>query len=218
MKHKDICLLSLFAVMVLTFSPILYSGPQEDDILIPPEAHVKAIKALRILGPERGAKKIDFRMVRILGLEARSLEGGSEKIKAALNDLGAKETETEYQIELSGDVLFDFDKWNIKDEALETLKKVGEVVFAVQSPEVVIEGHTDSKGTEEYNQELSEKRAQAVKEWLISNMALDKNIFKVIGHGESKPAAPNINPDGTDNPEGRQKNRRVAIIVKKKQE
>lgn len=60
-------------------------------------------------------------MVSILGI-TRGIEAKSEKIKATLDDLRAKETETEYQIELSGDVLFDFDKWDIRPEAEEMLR------------------------------------------------------------------------------------------------
>ncbi len=190
--------------------------PQQEEIAIPPDAHEKAIKALKALGSDRGAKNIDYRMVRILGLPSRNIKAKSEKIETALKDLGAKETATEYKIELSGDILFDFDKWDIRNEAEDTLKKVGEVINASKSPKVMIFGHTDSKGSEEYNQELSEKRAESVKSWLSDNAGIDSKIMETTGYGESKAVAPNANPDGSDNPEGRQKNRRVEIIVKKK--
>ncbi len=79
----------------------------------------------------------------------------------------------------------------------------------------MISGHTDSKGSEEYNQKLSEKRAESVKKWLIENAGVNPKIIEISGYGESRPVAPNTNPDGSDNPEGRQKNRRVEIVIKK---
>jgi photosystem I P700 chlorophyll a apoprotein A2 len=193
-----------------------------DEIIIPADAHEKAIAALKQLGPKRGAKKInshmvkiDSRMNEILGV-IRGIEAKSEKIESALKDLSAKETETEFQIELSGDVLFDFDKWDMRPEAEESLKKVAEIINASESPKVKISGHTDSKGADDYNQQLSEKRAESVKNWLIENTEVDPKIIETSGYGESKPVEPNTNPDGSDNPEGRHKNRRVEIVVKKK--
>jgi outer membrane protein OmpA-like peptidoglycan-associated protein len=206
------CIFSLFGLTKWSWSLI---GQEEEEITIPPDAHKKAIQALKALGPTRGAKTIDYRVVSILGI-TRGIEAKSEKIKATLDDLRAKETETEYQIELSGDVLFDFDKWDIRPEAEEMLKKVGEVITIAESSKVIISGHTDSKGSDEYNQGLSEKRAESVKNWLVKNSGVDSKLIETIGYGESKPVAPNTNPDGLDNPEGRQKNRRVEIVIKKK--
>lgn len=217
MKNLKLILLLLFLV-----SFVFPFQTEADEIIIPADAHEKAMAALKKLGPERGAKKInshkvkiDFRMIEILGV-IRGIEAKIEKIESALKDLSAKETETEFQIELSGDVLFDFDKWDIRPEAEEALKNVAEVINASKSPEVKISGHTDSKGAADYNQQLSEKRAESVKNWLKENTEVDPKIIETSGYGESKPVEPNTNPDGSDNPAGRQKNRRVEIVVKKK--
>lgn len=188
---------------------------QEEGILIPPEAHQKAIGALQALGPERGAKKIDYRMASIIGV-VKGIEAQSVAVKTAIKDLGAKETEAEIQIELSGDVLFDFDKGDIRSDAEATLKKVVGIITAYKSSQVIIAGHTDSKGTEGYNQQLSRKRAESVKEWFSENAEINADVMKTIGYGETRPIAPNINSDGSDNSEGRQKNRRVEIVIKKK--
>lgn len=188
--------------------------PGEEELLIPPDAHEKAVKAVNALGQNRGAKKIDYRVIKIIGI-VKGIEAKSEKIRAALIDLGAKETKTEFRIQLSGDILFDFDKWDIRPASEEKLKKVGEVIAGSGSKMVVISGHTDSVGSETYNQELSEKRAASVKKWLVKNTNIDEKYIRTIGFGESKPVAPNTNDDGSDNPGGRQKNRRVEIIVKK---
>lgn len=186
---------------------------QEDEIVIPPEAHLKAVEALEALGPERGALKLTYKVLGIEGL-IRGVSARSEKIQAALKDLGAKETETEYLIELPGDILFDFDKWAIREDAEDTLSKVGDIIQATKYP-VAITGHTDSKGQESYNLELSKKRAEAVKQWLVIRAGIDAARIETGGKGESEPVAPNTNPDGSDNPEGRQKNRRVEIRIQK---
>ncbi len=196
------------------FLPFLCAA-QEEEILIPPEAHQKAIETLQVLGPERGSKKIDYSMVSIIGV-IKGIETQSTAIQTAIKDLGAKETEAEIQIELSGDVLFDFDKWDIRSDAEAMLKKVGDIITAYESPQVIIAGHTDSKGSEAYNQRLSEKRSESVKKWLSENAGISADTMKTIGYGETRPVAPNANSDGSDNPEGQQKNRRVEIVIKKK--
>jgi len=187
---------------------------QEEHIQIPPNAHEKAVQALKILGPQRGAKTISFRVVDILGV-SKGLSFDSRQLAQAIKDLGAKETQTEVQIEMAGDVLFDFDKWNIRPEAEQELGKVGTIIKAYASPKIIISGHTDSKGSEDYNMNLSLKRAESVKNWLVKNAGADATLIETIGCGESKPVAANTNPDGSDNSEGRKKNRRVEILVKK---
>jgi outer membrane protein OmpA-like peptidoglycan-associated protein len=184
-----------------------------EELVIPPEAHQKAIQALKALGPGRGAKKINYHMCKIERI-VREIVVERKEIQSALKDLGAKVTDTEIQIELSGDVLFDFDKWNIRPDAEESLKKVAEVIKAYKSAKVVISGHTDSIGPEEYNQTLSERRAESVKNWLSENGGINPEIVETVGYGESKPVALNTNTDGSDNPAGRQENRRVEILVK----
>jgi len=188
---------------------------QEEAVFIPPEAHQKALLALQALGPERGSKNIDFYKVNIIGV-TKEIETQSTTIETAIKDLGARETDVEIQIQLSGDVLFDFDKCDILSDAEATLKKIGFIITAYNSPQVIIAGHTDSKGSESYNQRLSEKRAESVKKWLLENAEIDSCIIKTIGYGEIRPVAPNCNYDGSDNPEGRKKNRRVEMVIKKK--
>ncbi len=77
---------------------------------------------------------------------------------------------------------------------------------------VEIIGHTDAKGTEAYNQDLSLRRAHAVEAWLTRN-SVDGTLIQTEVRGESHPAAPNRLPDGRSNPEGRARNRRVEIRV-----
>jgi outer membrane protein OmpA-like peptidoglycan-associated protein len=142
--------------------------------------------------------------------------GVSRRLEATLVDLGAKVTETEIKIALSGDILFDFDKDTLRPDALPTLQKVAEVIAGYPGAPVLIEGYTDSKGKDSYNLKLSDRRAASVKKWLVEKAGADAGHIKTKGWGEAKPVAPNENPDGSDDPDGRQKNRRVEITIKTK--
>lgn len=202
------------ALIFLMILPVMSIGFQVDEeIVIPPDAHSKAMEALKALGPERGALTLHAKVLGIEGVIS-GISSRSEKIKAALKDLGAEETDTDYVIELEGDVLFDFNKASIRGDAEESLRKVGEVIRAFDHA-VTITGHTDAKGADAYNLELSRNRAESVRNWLVENAGIDAHAITTAGRGESEPAAPNSHPDGTDNPEGRQKNRRVEIRVRK---
>jgi OOP family OmpA-OmpF porin len=75
-----------------------------------------------------------------------------------------------------------------------------------------IEGHTDARGSPSHNQELSERRAAAVYNWLVELEALRNVKFMPQGFGATRPVAPNIRPNGSDDPKGRAKNRRVKIV------
>ena len=142
------------------------------------------------------------------------IKGITTGIQSVLQDLGAKVTAHEVKIELDADVLFDFDKYNLKPEATESLKKVGQVVQSYPQAPLLIEGHTDGMGTHAHNMKLSDDRAASVKHWLVQNAAVPENRITTRGWGETKPVAPNKNPNGTDNPAGRQKNRRVELTLR----
>jgi len=115
-------------------------------------------------------------------------------------------------------ILFEFGKWIIHSDSEGTLKRIGETIRAQINPKVVISGHTDSKGSKVYNHTLSKKRAESVKRWLSRNEDINPEMVEVIAYGETKPVAPNANADGSDNPEGRSKNRRVDIMITKGEE
>lgn len=111
------------------------------------------------------------------------------------------------------EVLFDFDKWDVKKEAEPDLLKLARGIEKLDKKRVIIEGHTDSKGSEDYNMKLSQRRADAIKAWFISTGGLENMDFETKGFGEAKPIDPNTRADGSDNPEGRAKNRRVEIRI-----
>ncbi len=130
--------------------------------------------------------------------------------------LNVKETPTEIRIELAADVLFDFDKSTIKPEAASALHNVAEIIKDKgKGRSVRIDGHTDSKGGDAYNQKLSERRAASVRQWLVEKEGLNTIKMSTQGFGAKRPVAPNAKPDGSDDPEGRQKNRRVEIVLAK---
>ena len=110
-------------------------------------------------------------------------------------------------ITLDSAVLFDVDKYDVRvhPEAEEVLKNLAIVLKEMDVKNFEIDGHTDSDGSDEYNQVLSEKRANSVKNFLVSQGVTAEITTK--GYGESKPVASN------DTAEGKQKNRRVEIII-----
>ena len=141
--------------------------------------------------------------------------GAGSALAGRVEALAVKETATEIRIELAADVLFDFDKAEIKPEAADALGKAAAILRERARGPVRIEGHTDAKGSADYNQELSVRRADSVRAWLIEKGGLKGRTLVTRGFGAKTPVAPNVRPDGSDNPEGRQKNRRVEIIAGK---
>lgn len=138
-----------------------------------------------------------------------------EDMGGKVQDLAMKETETEIQIELAADVLFEFDKADILPKADEALQKAAAVIREKGKGKVRIDGYTDAKGADDYNRKLSLKRAKSVQKWFVEKGGLKGMTFETQGLGKANPVAPNTKPDGSDDPEGRQKNRRVEITVKK---
>lgn len=109
-------------------------------------------------------------------------------------------------------IYYDFNKYNIRPDAALELDKL--VQLLIDNPEIKIElsSHTDSVDTDEYNIFLSQKRAESAVEYIVRHgIAPDRLVAK--GYGESKPIARNSNPDGSDNPTGRQKNRRTEFKI-----
>jgi len=131
-------------------------------------------------------------------------------------DLEVKETKTEIHINLAADVLFDFDKSTLRPTARDALHQAASIIRDnAKGSTVRIDGYTDSKGSDPYNQRLSDRRAESVRNWFVTKEGLKDVDFATKGYGARNPVAPNTKPDGSDDPDGRQKNRRVEITVKK---
>ena len=151
-----------------------------------------------------------------IGGRVEDIGGRVADIGGRVADMVVRETETETRVDLAADVLFDFDKADLLPKAEETLQKAAAFVKEKNRGGVVsIEGHTDAKGSDSYNRKLSLRRAESVRKWFLSH-GLDTLKFSADGLGAAKPVAPNTKPDGSDDPDGRQKNRRVEIVIRKK--
>lgn len=113
------------------------------------------------------------------------------------------------------DVLFEFDQADLTESARTKIGAVAEIVVRL-APErtLSVEGHTDSVGTEEYNLDLSLRRAQTVMAELAAGGVMKEKI-RSVGHGERFPVAPNQTASGRDDPQGRAQNRRVEVIIER---
>ena len=105
-------------------------------------------------------------------------------------------------------VEFDTDKAVVKDKYRNEIKKVADIMKAYPNTTAVIEGHTDNVDTAEYNQKLSDARANSVRQYLINNLGIKAFRLTAVGYGLTKPIASN------NTEEGRQKNRRVQAVIK----
>ncbi len=144
-------------------------------------------------------------------LKARDLEITEAQAKAAalqkqLEDLEAVKTERGMVMTL-GDVLFATGKADLQPGAMSTISRLAEFLAEYPKKNVLIEGHTDSVGTDAYNQGLSERRAMAVQTALIQ-ARVDPARISSVGYGEARPIADN------NIAEGRLKNRRVEIVIR----
>ena len=99
----------------------------------------------------------------------------------------------------------------LREDAIDSIKKVYN--FLGQNPGygIAITSHTDAMGTDRYNQSLSERRSQSVYNYLLTELGFPKDRMRWVGLGERYPVAPNRLPNGRDNKEGRQLNRRTEF-------
>jgi len=134
-----------------------------------------------------------------------------EQTRTLLAELKARPTpEQAISIDLPADVLFDFDKADLRPDATPSLDKAAELIKSYAIAPLTVRGHTDGKGTDAYNDSLSQRRAEAVARVLQRSTGRQARIE---GLGKREPIAPNTKPDGRDDPEGRQQNRRVQILI-----
>ncbi len=126
---------------------------------------------------------------------------------STMADVRAEEESEPFEepIVLSADVLFDFDSSELRSEGIAELDRIADLMHEHPDTRIRIEGHTDSDGPESYNEDLSERRAQAVADYLANNRNISHDRMTVEGKGELEPIATN------ETSEGRQKNRRVEI-------
>lgn len=138
-------------------------------------------------------------------VEAPALRPGGWD-RRALRDYGFRQTPRGATFELSEEVLFAFDSDRLRPGAIARLQPLADYLGSERRVRVAIDGHTDSRGSDAYNQDLSERRAESVRA-ALEDMSLTRARFDVAGHGERQPVASNATPRGM------QRNRRVEITL-----
>ena len=109
------------------------------------------------------------------------------------------------------DLLFDYDSASLRPGATASLQKLGRLIQ--RNPQAIfkVEGHTDSFGGDEYNLDLSQRRAETVKAWLVENMTIEPDRIQTQGYGKTRLIVP-----GDRSVEEQQLNRRVEIVIRTK--
>lgn len=136
--------------------------------------------------------------------QAQAAQQQLQSTQKQLQDLQAKQTERGMVLTL-GDVLFDTNKATLKSGADQRINRLATFLQNNPNERLIIEGYTDSTGSEEYNQELSQRRAQAVAD-VLAAQGIPASHFQVVGKGQAFPVASNATPAG------RQQNRRVEVV------
>ncbi|MBX9686854.1 MAG: OmpA family protein [Candidatus Obscuribacterales bacterium] len=140
-------------------------------------------------------------------------KAGEIQIPRGFKAITQKAAPCSQRFTVGADTLFEFDKATLTPFAMETLNALKPLITKLGKHPIKVEGHTDGKGSDDYNQNLSERRAERVKNWLIEKDISPASAISIEGFGEKRPVARNQNPDGSDNPQGRALNRRVEIVV-----
>jgi len=130
----------------------------------------------------------------------------AEEMKRDLEGATIERVGEGIKITFQSGILFDVNKSNLRPEAVANLEKLAVILNKYEDTKILIEGHTDSTGTEEHNRDLSIRRSQSVAT-TMSNSQVNATRFTIMGYGEAQPVADN----GTA--EGRQANRRVEIAI-----
>ncbi|RYG58038.1 MAG: OmpA family protein [Alphaproteobacteria bacterium] len=133
-----------------------------------------------------------------------------ETTRTLLGELKARRTGGAIVVDLPADVLFDFDKASLRPDAGPAIGKARSLLQSYPAARVAIAGHTDSMGSDAYNNDLSLRRARTVATALEAS---GERSFAIEGLGERRPLVSNTLSNGADDPEGRQKNRRVEIRI-----
>ena len=137
---------------------------------------------------------------------------GEIQVPKGIQAIHKEEEKCAQRFLVGSDALFEFDKSTLTPDAEVTLEALVPLLAKAGKHPATVEGHTDAKGSDTYNQTLSEKRAQTVKDWLAAHGALPE-ATPTRGWGKRRPVAPNTRPDGSDDPAARQKNRRVEVVL-----
>ncbi|MFO7658716.1 MAG: OmpA family protein [Bacteroidales bacterium] len=136
----------------------------------------------------------------------RQMDKQAEEIKKTVPDAKVERVGEGIVVEFSSNVLFAYDKSNLSDAARTNLDKLVKVLNGYPDTDIELQGHTDSKGSEAYNQSLSERRASTVSAYL-NNKGISNNRVTIKGFGETMPKYNN------ETASGRAENRRVEFLI-----
>lgn len=147
---------------------------------------------------------------------ARAIQVAGQNVEGILSGL-TKGTGASRRISLPGNLTFGYDNADVSNDGRHELDKIAEALRKFLGPDLmkstfVIEGHSDPTGTAEYNQVLSERRAQSVKAWFVANLGIGPENIKTVGYGSTRPAE-GVPLDGTiDEMQG---HRRTEIVIRR---
>lgn len=139
-------------------------------------------------------------------LIGRQMDKQAEELKQDLEGANVERVGEGIKITFDSGLMFDFDSYVLRPQTKTNLSQLAETLNKYEETNILIEGHTDAKGSDTYNQELSENRAKAVTEYL-TNQDVQNNRITAVGYGETQPVADN------DSEAGRQENRRVEVAI-----
>jgi outer membrane protein OmpA-like peptidoglycan-associated protein len=182
---------------------VLWDG--KDDVygrVVPEGTYKVVLSAQDEIGNEAQTEPIDLNAVIPPKVVIKEI------IKEVPKEIKVTEVDRGLLVSLTSRVLFDFGKSNLKPIANKTLREVVKILNAYQENKIAVEGHTDSIGSGEFNQKLSENRAWSVANYLIKE-GISAERIKVVGYGKDKPVADNATASG------REANRRVEVIILK---
>jgi outer membrane protein OmpA-like peptidoglycan-associated protein len=140
------------------------------------------------------------------GLIGRKMDRQAEELEKEIEGAEIARVEEGIKVTFDSGLMFAVNKSELTDATRENLSDLAANLNEHKDTEILIEGHTDASGSEEYNQELSKKRAQSVTDYLVAQ-GVDGSRLSVIGYGESQPVADN------ETEEGKQANRRVELAI-----
>lgn len=136
----------------------------------------------------------------------QNMDEKARKLAEEMDGVTVQRVEEGIAVSFDNGILFDFDSSSLRPEGFENLRKLTRIINRDDNTMLMIVGHTDSRGDEDYNLRLSERRAESASRFMISQ-GLSSSRIQTVGRGEKEPIADN------DTDEGRQENRRIEVAI-----
>lgn len=170
---------------------------------VPVVALLAVVSAAALPGP----RPVAPRVVAAPAAPTTTAAPQAEEVRQIISDLNAVQSDAGLVVPLPEQVLFDFGLADVRADATPTLSKVAQLLTYYGRANVEVRGHTDDVGDNAFNLALSERRAGAVRDYLVGVSGVTAERFVVQAFGETQPVVPN------DSDEHRQQNRRVEVVV-----